>query len=242
MSAARLLWPTEVEHPAGVALVLHGGRARSQQPVSRWQLAVWRMRPFASAIARAGRGQVAVAALQYAVRGWNGSAASPVADTRLALEQISGRHPGVPIGLLGHSMGGRVALHLADDERVRAIAALAPWVEAGDRLRWHRGLHVLVMHGTRDRMTSAGRSRQYADGLAQRGVDVTYEAVRGEGHAMLREATRWHEDSARFLVDHLTVDEPRPGTPDPDHPHPDHVRPDHVRPGRRPADSPEAAG
>lgn len=209
MSAPRLLWPTQVDHPTAVVLVLHGGRARSQRPVSRWQLAVWRMRPFASAIARAGRGQVAVAALHYAVRGWNGSAASPVADTRLALEQISARHPGVPIGLLGHSMGGRVALHLADDQRVSAIAALAPWVEAGDRPRWHRGLHVLVMHGTRDRMTSAARSRQYADALAQRGVDVTYEPVQGEGHAMLREATRWHEDSARFLIEHLKVDEPQ---------------------------------
>ena len=54
---------------------------------------------------------------------------APSPDTRLALEQIAAKYPGVPIGLLGHSMGGRVALHLADDERVSAIVALAPWVE-----------------------------------------------------------------------------------------------------------------
>ncbi|WP_270888841.1 alpha/beta hydrolase family protein [Pedococcus sp. 5OH_020] len=212
MPAARLLWPVPVERPRAVVLVLHGGKARSQQPVSRWQPAVWRMRPFELAVAEAGRREVAVAALRYAVRGWNGSAASPLADARLALDQLSSRHPGVPIGLLGHSMGGRVALHLGDDARVRAIAALAPWVESGDRPVSHDGLHLLVMHGTRDRMTSPRSSQRYAAALAARGVDVTFKPVDGEGHAMLREAGRWHEESARFLAGHLLPEGPARGT------------------------------
>jgi dienelactone hydrolase len=203
VGAARLLWPAELEHPRAVALVLHGGKARSQQAVRPWQSAVWRMAPFARSVARAGDGDVAVASLRYAVRGWNASAASPVADARLALEQIGARYPGVPIGLLGHSMGGRVALHLGDDERIRAIAALAPWVEGQDTPRWHPGLHVLVMHGTRDRMTSPRQSRAMADTLTREGADVTYVAVQGDGHAMLRQAERWHEESARYLVTHL---------------------------------------
>ena len=184
-------------------MVLHGGKARSQQAVRPWQSAVWRMAPFARSVARAGDGEVAVASLRYAVRGWNASAASPVADARLALAQIGARYPGVPIGLLGHSMGGRVALHLGDDERVGAIAALAPWVEGGDAAYWHPGLHLLVMHGTRDHMTSPRQSRAMADTLTAQGADVTYVAVQGDGHAMLRQAERWHEESARYLVAHL---------------------------------------
>jgi alpha-beta hydrolase superfamily lysophospholipase len=201
--APRLTWPTEVDQPRAVVLVLHGGKSRSNRPVRSWQGAVLRMGPFAGAVADAGGGAIAVATLRYAVRGWNGDKASPVADTRLALEQIASRYPGVPIGLLGHSMGGRVALHLADDERITAIAALAPWVEPKDRARWHRGLHVLFMHGSLDRMTSPRASRALADAMGALGADVTYDSVKGESHAMLRQAARWHRESAEFLAKHL---------------------------------------
>lgn len=207
MTAPRLLWTSEVDHPSAVVLVLHGGRSRSRQPVRAWQGAVLRMVPFASAVASAGRGQIAVASIRYAVRGWNGAEQSPVADTRLALEQIEAKYPGVPVGLLGHSMGGRVALHLADDERVRAIVALAPWVEGQDRPRAHRGLHVLFMHGSLDRMTSPRASRAMATAMGRLGVDVSYESVKGDSHAMLREASRWHREAAAFLVGHL-LDQP----------------------------------
>ncbi|HEV7146182.1 MAG TPA: alpha/beta hydrolase [Pedococcus sp.] len=203
MGAARLLWSTETDRPRAVVLVLHGGKARSRQPVRPWQAAVWRMAPFARAVAEVGAGEVAVATLRYAVRGWNASAASPLTDGRLALEQIGARHPGVPIGLLGHSMGGRVALHLGDDERVRAVAAMAPWVERADELHWHPGLHVLMMHGSRDRMTSPKASRALAETMRANGSDVTYEAMDGEGHAMLRQAARWHQEAADYLVTHL---------------------------------------
>lgn len=203
MPAARLLWPARSERPRAIVLVLHGGKSRSTGAVHPWQSAVWRMRPFERAIAAAGDGAVAVASLRYAVRGWNGAAASPVVDTRLALEQIAAQNPGVPLGLLGHSMGGRVALHLADDERVRAIAALAPWVESSDTVTGHPGLHLLVMHGTRDRMTSPRQSRATAQLLRAQGVDVTYEALEGDGHAMLRRARLWHQESANYLVGHL---------------------------------------
>jgi alpha-beta hydrolase superfamily lysophospholipase len=203
MPAARLLWPTEVENPRAVVLVLHGGRSRGRGAVRPWQGAVLRMAPFASAVARAGRGEIAVASLRYAVRGWNGVEASPLADTRLALEQVAARYPGVPVGLLGHSMGGRVALHLADDPRIPAIVALAPWVERPDRPRSHPGLHLLVMHGSLDRMTSAKASRSMATAIEGLGADVTYERVTGDTHAMLRRAEHWHERSAGYLAQHL---------------------------------------
>ena len=209
MSAPRLLWPAEVDQPRAVVLVLHGGKSRSRRPVRPWHGAVLRMAPFAKVIAEAGAGSIAVASLRYAVRGWNGAEQSPLADTRLALEQIAAKYPGMPIGLLGHSMGGRVALHLAADERITAIAALAPWVEPRDQPRSHPGLHVLFMHGNLDRMTSPRASRAMATAMAGLGAEVSYESVKGESHAMLRQAPRWHREAAAFLVGHL-LDQPSP--------------------------------
>lgn len=207
MPAARLTWPTEVDNPRAIVLVLHGGRSKGRGPVRPWHGAVLRMLPFAKAVGRAGEGEIAVAQLRYAVRGWNGADASPVSDTRLALEQISAKYPGVPIGLLGHSMGGRVALHLAHDERIQAIVALAPWVEGPDQARAHPDLHLLVLHGSLDRMTSAKSSHAMAAAMDRRGVDVTYERIDNDTHAMLRRATYWHERSADYLTQHLLVEQ-----------------------------------
>lgn len=205
MPAPELTWHTEVDDPEAVVLVLHGGRSRSLRPARPWQPAVWWMRPFADAVAVAGGGRVAVARLRYALRGWNGAQASPLVDARAALEQVVARHPHVPVGLLGHSMGGRVAFQLAADERVRAIAALAPWVEREDVARSHAGLHLLVMHGSADHMTSPSGSRLMADAVAALGADVTYESVKGATHSMLRPYRRWREEPARFLVRWLTA-------------------------------------
>jgi predicted esterase len=210
MPTPNLIWHTDVPEPSAVVLVLHGGREHSTRAVHRWQAAVWWMLPFATAVRAAGNGSVAVAVLRYAVRGWNGPEASPLADANLALEQVAARHPNVPVGLLGHSMGGRVALHLAGDERIRAIAALAPWVDPADTPRWHRGLHVLMMHGTRDRITSPVRSRAYADELSSLGADVTYVPVVGDTHAMVRQARRWHQESAAYLVQNMAPPQPAP--------------------------------
>jgi len=203
VSASRLIWAPHAGQPRAVVLVLHGGRSRSRQAVRAWQVAVLRMVPFAAAVATAGKGKIAVASIRYAVRGWNGVEQSPLGDTRRALEEIEAKYPGVPIGLLGHSMGGRVALHLADDERVPAIVALAPWVEGQDRPRSHPGLHVLFMHGSLDRMTSPRASRAMATAMAGLGADVSYELVKGDSHAMLRQASRWHREAAAFLISHL---------------------------------------
>jgi alpha-beta hydrolase superfamily lysophospholipase len=203
VSRAELKWTHESSAPRGVVLVLHGGQSQSQVPTSWTNLSVLRMLPFAWAVAGQGRGGLSVALLRYAVRGWNGSTASPVADARAALDQVSARHPGVPVGLLGHSMGGRVAFRLADDQRVSTLVALAPWVERSDVARGHAGLRALVMHGTRDRITSPRNAKAMAEAMAALGVDVTWRPVEGETHSMLRQAGTWHRESARFLAEHM---------------------------------------
>lgn len=203
MSTAELKWTHEAPEPRGVVLVLHGGKSRSLMPTSWWNLPVVRMMPFAWSVASEGGGDLSVAVLRYAVRGWNGVTASPVADAEKALDEISARHPGLPVGLLGHSMGGRVAFRLAGDPRVSALVALAPWVERSDVAQGHPGLRALVMHGTNDRVTSPRNAKAMSDAMAALGVDVTWRAVEGESHSMLRQAGMWHRDSAQFLVEHL---------------------------------------
>lgn len=185
----------------GVALVLHGGRSASVAPTRSRQLSVLRMIPFATALKRAGRKDgLAVARLRFAVRGWNGELRSPVADARWALGQLAERFPGAPVVVVGHSMGGRTALYVAGYPTVTAVVALAPWVEPGDPVEQLAGRHVLVMHGTRDRMTSARGSNAFAARARAAGADVSYVSVEGERHAMLRRAPVWHRLAAGYAV------------------------------------------
>jgi pimeloyl-ACP methyl ester carboxylesterase len=199
----QLTWTSEPEHPAAAVLVLHGGQERSHRRGSWRQTAALRMVPFARAIATRGRGQVAVGRLLHSVRGWNGDEASPVADAREALAEIRSRYPGIPLGLLGHSMGGRTALHLAGEPDVTVVVGLAPWVARGDRPSGGPGLRALLMHGTRDRITSPKATRWMARELGALGVDVTWRPVLGEGHSLLRFARLWHREAAAFVVDSL---------------------------------------
>jgi alpha-beta hydrolase superfamily lysophospholipase len=191
------------ENPVGVVLVLHGGAERSHESVSWHRLAVIRMLPFATALQHAADGRFAVLRLKYRVRGWNGLEQDPVHDARWALERIRRVLPGVPVALVGHSMGGRVALQLAAEADVAAVAALAPWVE-GDARQPRAGVPVLLMHGTGDRMTDPRRTAVIARRWEESGADVTHLRVPGEKHAMLRRASYWHRTVADFVSDALT--------------------------------------
>lgn len=99
----------------GVVLVLGGGRADSLARGSRRHLSYQRMRPFARTAARAaGPRGIAVWRLRYRVRGWNGDARDPVRDAFWALALAATRHPGAPVVLVGHSMGGMTIMALAE--------------------------------------------------------------------------------------------------------------------------------
>jgi dienelactone hydrolase len=184
-----------------VALVLHGGRAKSTAPVRARQLAVIRMRPFVSSLHTAGRDAgLAVARLRYLARGWNGAAQAPVHDVRWALGRLADRFPHVPIALVGHSMGGRAALYAAGHHAVRAVVGLAPWLEPGDPDGQLTDRDVLLAHGDRDRTTSAKRSAAYAAAAAPHTALMTHVGVHGEGHAMLHRARLWHELTTGYVL------------------------------------------
>jgi dienelactone hydrolase len=187
-----------------VVLVLHGGAEHGMGAVPPWKLAYLRMVPIARALHRAGRGHgVEVRLLRNRRYGWNAPALDPVDDARWALERIRAEHPGVPVVLVGHSMGARVALRVADDPAVRGVCALAPWTPRGEPVEAVAGRLVLIVHGTRDRMTSPAESHafaQRAEGVAAR---VARFEIAGEGHAMLRRSAVWTRLTIAFTLEVL---------------------------------------
>jgi dienelactone hydrolase len=184
-----------------VALLLHGGRSQSTDSVPPWSTASLRMLPFARALRRAGgRHGLVVARIRYQQRGWNGSAQSPVPDARSALAELGRRFPDRPIGLVGHSMGGRTAFYVADDPAVRAVVGLAPWIENGDPVAPLRDRQVLIAHGDGDRMTSPRASAAFAARLQGVARTASYVTVHGEKHAMLHRPGVWHDLAAGYTV------------------------------------------
>ncbi len=187
-----------------VVLLLHGGSPDSFAPVRAYDPAVLRMLPFGRSMVRAGRERIALATLRYAVRGWNGVQRSPLEDARWAIDQIGERFGDLPIGLIGHSMGGRVALRVADhvgrSGGVRSVAALAPWLPEGEPAPALDHQMLLLAHGTADRTTDPVRTFELAAKLAAEGVDVELVKFPGARHSMLFPARPWHDLVAGFMA------------------------------------------
>ncbi len=187
-------------------LVLPGGTERSIEPSAWWRSSNLRMRPVAEAVARTNPG-VAVHRIEYRLRGWNAPQLDPVQDARAALAALRSASPGLPVVLVGHSMGGRVAAHLAADPAVVGVVALAPWWPDGEGYLIPARRRLLTIHGQVDRWTSASASRQQTEAARARGVDATYLALPGAGHFMLNRPGQWHrlvaENGVRDTLDGL---------------------------------------
>jgi alpha-beta hydrolase superfamily lysophospholipase len=185
----------------GVALVLHGGKSHSYQPVEARHLSPARMVPFARHLHRAGKDHgLAVWSLRNSTRGWNGHEMTPLQDARWALEQIRQQHPGVPVFLLGHSMGGLTAVCAADDPQVAAVVALAPWLNAATPAWRVAGKKVLIVHGTTDRWTSPSESLNFARRAGADAASMQYVALKGAGHFMFRRVRLWHALATGFVM------------------------------------------
>lgn len=199
--APRLITTSAPERPEAVVLVLHGGASRpGRSAVSPAQLSVQRMVPIAWRIARAGRGRVAVLRLLNTRRGWD-TTHTPIDDVAWALEQARERYGDVPVGLVGHSLGGRAALLAGALPGVRSVAALNPWVYPTDRADL-AGRSVLVVHGTADRIADPERARAVASAIAET-TDVTFVPVEGGKHAMLRHGSTFERTAADFVLSSL---------------------------------------
>ncbi|MEH3157081.1 MAG: alpha/beta fold hydrolase [Gordonia paraffinivorans] len=190
--------------PSAVVLVLPGGTDVSAEPFSWRSPSALRMYPFTASIALRFPLRVRVRQVAYELYGWNDDAA-PLAPARAALDRASADAPDAPILLIGHSMGGRVAAHLAADPRVRGVLALAPWWQHADWRHIHDDVRVVAMHGTADTRTYASRTEKGVAELRARGVDATYVPLPDGGHAMLDHVLDWQRAALDFVAAELAT-------------------------------------
>ena len=181
------------EAPRALILMFHGGKDRSTQDVDgrslSWQRSLGMQRAIAPAANRDG---VGVWLLRYRQRGWNGGR-DRIADARWALEQARTEHHGLPVALLGHSMGARVAVHVADDPQVRGVVTLAPWFPGGEHVNALAGRHLVAAHGRRDRITSYKATAAYVERARAVARSAEMRDMGPVGHYMLKGAPAWND-------------------------------------------------
>ncbi|MEU5718903.1 alpha/beta fold hydrolase [Streptomyces sp. NPDC020403] len=182
---------------SAAVLILHGGYETGIAPPAPGVLNLpgLRMVPITRAVARAVRGsgvRIRVRAVRYTHRGWNGTRRDPLHDTVRALDALRQEAGDIPVVLLGHSMGARAALQAAGHPLVRSVVGLAPWCPPGDPVTQLVGRDVVLLHSTRDRVTSPDASQALTARARHAGARTCLVTVPGSDHAMLRRAPAWH--------------------------------------------------
>lgn len=186
----------------GIVLALHGGAPRSTVPTPSLDPGYLRLVLAARAIHGRTGGHLKVALLRNAVRGWNGASGSPILDAEWALDRLVATYPGLPLGLLGHSLGGRLAFAMAARPEVSSIVALAPWMADAYDERSFFGKPTLVVHGTVDTITDAYASRDLVQRIQRAGGNARFESV-PSSHPLMWRAGHIHSMAARFLTSTL---------------------------------------
>jgi alpha-beta hydrolase superfamily lysophospholipase len=196
-----LLRHDRVVRPAGLVLMLHGGRAHGQAPVDEksasWRRTRWMM---GQVEARLHAADCNVWLLRFGVRGWNAGSGvpSPVPDARWAMEQVRAEYGAdLPVVLLGHSMGARTAVAVADDPSVSGVVALAPWLPADEPVQPLAGRHLAAAHGSTDPITSAQQTRTFVERARQVAASAEFADMGRIGHYMFRRIPAWNA----FAVD-----------------------------------------
>ena len=186
----------DLADPRALILMLHGGRADGLAPVddrsASWRRSRWMMSQITGRAHRAG---VSVWLLRYGVRGWNAGRAlepSPVPDARWALDEVRRELGDLPVVLLGHSMGGRTAVAVADDPSVTGVVALAPWLPPGESHRALAGKHLAAAHGRADRITSAKATRAFVRRAVPVAASAEFHDMGRVGHYMFRNILSWN--------------------------------------------------
>ena len=148
---------------------------------------------------------VCVRRVRYRLRGWNSPRLDALHDAEAVLDRARERFEPAQIAVVGHSMGGRVAAHLAARGDVGSVVALAPWWVGDDGDLIPVSTRLLVVHGTADTWTDPRASRAQTLRAEQRGVDAEWVGLDGAGHYMLRSGREWHRLTSDFVEEQLDV-------------------------------------
>jgi predicted esterase len=182
--------------PRGLVLVLHGGKQHSDEVVDGRSLSWLRCRGLQRAIApRLHEAGVGSWLLRYRHRGWNGGS-GPAEDARWALQQVRRDLGDVPVVLLGHSMGARTAVHVADDPLVLGVVGLAPWFPPDEPVAALAGRHLVAAHGRRDKITSCRATAAYVDRARPVAASAVLHDMGPVGHYLLRRVPAWNDLAA----------------------------------------------
>ncbi|MFI2430552.1 alpha/beta hydrolase family protein [Streptomyces sp. NPDC018693] len=195
--------PTAV---SGAVLLLPGGEESStRRPSPLWGTAS--VRALGRRLAQAGRHEgLAVHAVHYRYRGWNGSEAGPAVDATWGTDEIVRRYGDVPVCLVGVDMGGRAALRAGGHESVNSVLAIAPWLPEEDvaappePVKQLVGRRVLMVHGTNDRRTDPELSFRLAARAKKANRDVCRFEVHSDGHGL-----RQHRDEVLALAEDFVM-------------------------------------
>ncbi|PNV33031.1 alpha/beta hydrolase [Streptomyces sp. DH-12] len=173
----------------GAVLLLPNGEEASARRPS--PMAAVSVRGLGRRLARAGRDRhLAVHAVHYRYRGWNGDEAHLAHDAAWAADEAVRRYGDVPVCLAGLGMGGRAALRAAGHEAVTSVVALAPWLPEEDGtapdepVRQLAGRQVLIVHGTNDARTDPELSFRLAARAKKANREVCRFEVHADGHGL----------------------------------------------------------
>lgn len=175
---------------SGVVLLLPGGEETSGRRPSPL-FAAASVRGLGRKLARAGHQEgLAVHAVHYRYRGWNGSEAQLAADAAWAADEVVRRYGDVPVCLAGVGMGARAALHSGGHEAVNSVLAMAPWLPEEDMaaspepVKQLAGRRVLIVHGTNDERCDPELSFRLAARAKKANREVCRFEVHTDGHGL----------------------------------------------------------
>jgi pimeloyl-ACP methyl ester carboxylesterase len=180
----RLTGPAE---PSAAVVCVNGGQGH--EVAGTWSATLeWLVRRLGPAFPG-----LTFAEVRYRVKSWN-KLDWCIEDARAAVSVL-----GAPRTLLlGFSMGGAVAVAVADEPSVETVLGLAPWLPDRLSLEPLRGRRFRILHGALDRPflgipgVPPASSRRGFDRAQALGVDGDYTLIPGAGHAIALRAHWGH--------------------------------------------------